>query len=157
MIPAVIAGATRHLDAPHGWDEAKEGHCGKLPIQDVVDDRDGFATRRMISAWEMLPAEVAAMSAGGKVLLSIVGTAHPPVWLDVSLPFPTWKPPLQEGLGVLVTLLEGIYSPKEIVTWLGSSHPMLQGDIPLRMIMKGDLPKVIAYVRALVGALDVQG
>lgn len=33
----------------------------------------------MTSAWEPTPAELAALNAGGKVYLRVVGTEHPPV------------------------------------------------------------------------------
>ncbi|WP_206185849.1 hypothetical protein [Sphingosinicella sp. BN140058] len=40
----------------------------------------------MVSAWEPTPAEVAAIAAGAKVLLRIVGQGHPPVAVYVGDP-----------------------------------------------------------------------
>jgi hypothetical protein len=157
MIPGVIEGATRHLGAPVGWDEAKEGHCGVLPILDVVEGPEGAQTRRMVSAWEPTQAEISALAAGGSVHLSIVGVIHPPVWLDVATPWPAWRPVQGPTLVELMALLESLYSPRDVVTWMGTRHPLLQGQIPLAMVMKGELGKVLDFVRLLVAAKETAG
>lgn len=79
MIPARIQGATRVLGAPTGWTPETSGPCRGLPI------RDGSAgdVPVMESAWEPTPAELAALNAGGKVYLRIVGSGHPPVMVYV--------------------------------------------------------------------------
>jgi hypothetical protein len=51
-----------------------------LAIRDVVTE-GGLPV--MWSLWEPTPDEIAAIAAGAKVLLSVVGTAHPPVGLYV--------------------------------------------------------------------------
>jgi hypothetical protein len=86
MIPTRIAGATRYLGAPVGWEPDKDGPCAHLAIQDA--QLDG-GTNVMVSAWEPTPGELAAMNAGNPVYLQIVGTAHPPVFVWVEAAEPT--------------------------------------------------------------------
>ena len=78
MIPARIEGATIMYGAPEGWDEARGGLCGVLPVRQEPP--------YLLSAWPPLPEELAALNAGGSVLLHIVGSAHPVVALCVSNP-----------------------------------------------------------------------
>lgn len=75
MMPARIAGCTRTLGAPAGWTPETSGPCCGLPI------RDGLSgdVACMTSCWEPTPGELAALNAGGKVYLRILGTRHPPV------------------------------------------------------------------------------
>lgn len=75
MIPARIAGATHHLGAPKGWKPEEDGNCCHLAVRVV----EGNVWQ---SAWEPTPAEVAAISAGAKIVLSVVG-GQPPVMLSV--------------------------------------------------------------------------
>lgn len=84
MIPKRIAGATRYLGAPPGWEPEKDGECSHLAILDVK--RGDLPV--MISAWEPTPTEIEAMQAGRPIYLQIVGTAHPPVsvWVDTEQP-----------------------------------------------------------------------
>lgn len=81
MIPNRITGATRALGAPKDWDAERDGSCCVLPILDVLPL--GGEPHRMVSSWQPTPAEAAAIAAGAPVLLHVVGTAHPPVWLAV--------------------------------------------------------------------------
>lgn len=74
MIPARISGATHHLGAPKGW-KPEDGNCCHLAVRVV----DGNVWQ---SAWEPTPAEIAAISAGAKIVLSVVG-GQPPVMLSV--------------------------------------------------------------------------
>jgi hypothetical protein len=76
VIPKRIAGATRYLGAPPGWDPEKNGDCSHLAIVDTQMDN---GTPVMISAWEPTPAEIERMAAGKPVYLQVVGTGHPPV------------------------------------------------------------------------------
>lgn len=80
MIPKRIAGATRYLGAPEGWNPDADGDCAHLAIQDT--QLDG-GTPVMVSAWEPTPAEIAALNEGKPVYLQIVGTSHPPVMVWV--------------------------------------------------------------------------
>lgn len=82
MIPARIEGCTRVLGAPVGWTPETSGPCRGLPIRDEVNGDMPV----MISVWEPTPAEAAAIAAGGKIALRIVGTGHPPValWVEES-------------------------------------------------------------------------
>jgi hypothetical protein len=75
MIPGRIAGATRVLGVPTGWDKDRDGPCGGLPVRDGVTG--------MESAWFPTSEEIAAIVAGAPVILEIVGRGHPPVMLSV--------------------------------------------------------------------------
>ena len=85
MIPGRIPLATRVLGAPENWDPAVHGPCGGLPILDHVDEH---GVPWMVSAWTPLPEEIAAIVAGGSVLLWQQGVNHPVVGLAVSEPTP---------------------------------------------------------------------
>lgn len=74
MIPARIAGATHYMGAPKGWKPEEDGNCCHLAVR-VTDNV-------WESAWEPTPAEVAAISAGAKIVLRVVG-GQPPVMLCV--------------------------------------------------------------------------
>lgn len=82
MIPARIEGCTRALGAPRGWTPETSGACVGLPIR---DEQSGDMPC-MVSAWEPTPAELQAIIAGAKIMLRVVGTAHPPVALYVGEP-----------------------------------------------------------------------
>ena len=71
MIPLPIAGATRVL--------AKDQEAyRRLHIRD--ENHDGVNV--MVSAWEPSPEQLKILNAGGKVVLMVIGTVHPPVALD---------------------------------------------------------------------------
>jgi hypothetical protein len=75
VIVAVVEGYTRVLGAPPGWTAETSGRCGVLPVrEEVLGDLPC-----MTSAWEPTPDELAALVAGGKVYLRVVGQGHPPV------------------------------------------------------------------------------
>jgi len=82
MIPARIFECTRVLGAPPGWTPETSGPCLGLPIRDEINGD----LPCMVSAWEPTPDELAALNAGAKVMLRIVGSGHPPVWLYVGDP-----------------------------------------------------------------------
>ena len=84
MLPQRIQGATRVLGAPRDWDDAKHGPCMGLPVLDLPSENQG--PPRMVSAWEPTPEEMAAIAAGGPVLLFITGHSHPVVSLGVQDP-----------------------------------------------------------------------
>lgn len=69
MIIARIEGFTRELGKSQGY--------RGLPIKDEVHD----GTPYMTSAWEPTPQELAALNAGGKVYLRVMGNVHAPVML----------------------------------------------------------------------------
>jgi hypothetical protein len=81
MIPKRIAGATRYLGAPKGWEPEADGDCSHLAIVDVPSTNGGSPV--MISAWEPTPKELEALVAGAPVYLQVVGSAHPPVMVWV--------------------------------------------------------------------------
>lgn len=80
MLPVRIEGATRILGAPAGWNPQSNGPCCGLAIKDEVVD----AMPYMTSAWEPTPSDLQALTAGGRVMLRILGTGHPPVamWIQ---------------------------------------------------------------------------
>lgn len=80
MIPVVIPGATRALGAPGNWNPQISGPCGALPVRDGVHPGSHHF---MESAWKPEPDELAALNAGGSVVLRIVSTVHPVVALYV--------------------------------------------------------------------------
>ena len=84
MIPKRIAGATRYLGAPQGWEPERNGPCGHLAVRDVTAGSLPICE----SAWEPTPKELALLNAGGSVVLRVVG-GQPPVMLYVE--------PLKEG------------------------------------------------------------
>lgn len=68
----------RVLGAPPGWDQA-ELPCVALPI--TVTTVSGMAA--MLSWWRPSPEELAALNAGKRIQLCILGVTHPPVELSV--------------------------------------------------------------------------
>jgi len=56
-----------------------QGYKG-LSVADVVYDTGEPA---MITLWQPTPAELVRLAAGGNVQLTIMGSAHPPVLLEV--------------------------------------------------------------------------
>ncbi len=95
MMVGRIAGATRNLGAPPGWERDKHGACGGLPIRDEMHSP---GLPRMVSAWIPTPGELAALQAGAPIYLHVIGATHPPVWVGVGLPpaeqAPSGQPPL---------------------------------------------------------------
>jgi hypothetical protein len=75
MLPLRISNATRILA-----ETQDEYHA--LAIRDEVVD----GTPVMMSLWEPTPRELELLRAGGRVRLTILGTAHPPVALNVHPP-----------------------------------------------------------------------
>lgn len=71
-LPLAIEGATRRLA------ETQDEYFTLHIRDDVVD-----GVPIMTSAWEFSAAELAALAAGGKLHLSIVGYGHPPIMLAV--------------------------------------------------------------------------
>jgi len=72
MIIKRIAGTTRTLGK-------SQGYLG-LPIRDVSWIGGAPA---MQSAWEPSPDEIAAINKGAPVILSVIGSGHPPVMITV--------------------------------------------------------------------------
>lgn len=77
MIIKHIAGATRVIGK-------SQGYIG-LPLRDETINCTvrGPATPCMVTAWEPTPAEIERIRAGAPVLLRVLGTAHPPVMIEV--------------------------------------------------------------------------
>lgn len=72
MIAKMISGVTRVLGK-------SQGYVG-LPIRDVkLPDGNNC----MISSWELTPAEIEMIKAGGCITLHVLGTMHPPVIMSV--------------------------------------------------------------------------
>lgn len=79
MLIARIEGCTRVLGEPENWTPDTSGKVSGLPIRDELNG-DYPA---MVSAWEPTPLELAALVAGEKVYLRVLGRGHPPVMLTV--------------------------------------------------------------------------
>ena len=77
MIISMIKGATRVLGKSQGF-------LG-LPVRDtMIHERvTGPGTPCMETAWEPTPDELAALNAGAKVVVRIIGSAHPPIMVEV--------------------------------------------------------------------------
>ncbi len=77
---AMIEGATRIIGK-------SQGYLG-LPLRDEAVDCTvgGEATPCMVTAWQPTPDELARLNAGASVHLRILGTAHPPVMVEVGEP-----------------------------------------------------------------------
>lgn len=72
-----IEGATRVLGK-------SQGYLG-LPLRDVEVNCTvgGPATPGMQTAWLPDPGEIARIAAGAPVILTVIGSAHPPVMIEV--------------------------------------------------------------------------
>jgi len=72
-----IEGATRVIGK-------SQGYLG-LPLRDeaISCTVGGPDTPCMVTAWEPTPAEIARINSGAPVLLRVLGTAHPPVMIEV--------------------------------------------------------------------------
>jgi hypothetical protein len=90
MQPGAIRNHTRDMGKPADWDEEKHGPCKTLKIRDdLIEERYPV----MWSAWLPTPEEMEAIAKGAPIHLAIVGTSHPPVWIEVGDP----PPPEKEG------------------------------------------------------------
>lgn len=71
-----ISGCTRTIGK-------SQGYLG-LPLRDVILDCSvgGDETPAMQTAWFPTPDELAAINAGAPIILTVIGTGHPPVMLD---------------------------------------------------------------------------
>lgn len=58
-----------------------QGYRG-LPIRDEV----GQHGPQMVSSWQPTAEELRLLAAGAPIYLTVLGTAHPPVLLEVGLP-----------------------------------------------------------------------
>lgn len=71
MMINAIEGATRRIGKSQGY----KG----LPLRDEV----GHFGPQMVTSWQPTPAEIAAIAAGAPIYLTVLGSAHPPVMLEV--------------------------------------------------------------------------
>ena len=80
MIGRRISGSNVRFGPPEGWNEATQGSCADLFVK-VTKQIGGEVYCE--SAWEPTPEELAALVAGGSVILRVVGN-QPPValWVD---------------------------------------------------------------------------
>lgn len=82
-----IEGHTRELGAPPNWNPETSGPCVGLPIRDEVLG----SMPVMVSRWQPTPEEISAIMSGAGIYLTVCGTSHPPVMLDVR------RPPTETG------------------------------------------------------------
>jgi len=60
-----------------------QGYLG-LPLRDVVENCSvgGEGTPAMQTAWLPTPEEIEAINSGAPIILTVIGTAHPPVRME---------------------------------------------------------------------------
>lgn len=77
MIIATPIGCTRIIGKAQGYHG--------LPLRDdtMIDTTTGLTVATMTSCWEPTPTELAALSAGAKIMVTLYGTAHPPIMVSV--------------------------------------------------------------------------
>ena len=80
MNPVDHPNTTRRFGAPADWTPERDGACGTLSIADV----EGAGGLFMESLWRPTPEELAALQAGGAVVLGIRGVVHPVVYVSVT-------------------------------------------------------------------------
>lgn len=71
-----LADCTRRMGAPADWNHAEQGICHTIEIC----DREGW----MMSGWQLSEAEIERLRNGGHLWLSIQGTCHPVISLQVA-------------------------------------------------------------------------
>lgn len=79
MIPAEQRPFTRFVCPDRDWPLEAQEAAGHLQLRDI----DGPLGPMMQTLWEPTPDEIARINAGAKVVLTVLGTAHPHVALDV--------------------------------------------------------------------------
>lgn len=79
MNPVVIENHNVTFGAPRDWTPETSGDCRPLAVR-VGMNGD---LPMLESAWEPTPEELAMIAQGGRVVLRIIGSSHPPVWLHV--------------------------------------------------------------------------
>lgn len=75
MLPQFTERTTRMLNAPTDWNREKHGPCVGLP----VTDSEGV----MYSYWHVSLRERWLILFGRKIRLCVLGSAHPPVAMDM--------------------------------------------------------------------------
>lgn len=81
MKPGKIEGATVNLAKPVDWDDERDGKCGSLWVT-LQGWPDGLAAFK--SAWVPSETELLLLNAGFPVILTVIGSNHPPVSIHVS-------------------------------------------------------------------------
>lgn len=74
MQPVRTETTTSVLGAPQGWDAAKDGPCGGLPVTRT--------STSFYSYWRPTDSELADIANGKPIRLCVFGSGHPPVMLD---------------------------------------------------------------------------
>jgi hypothetical protein len=80
MVPVVFPEANFVLCAPSDWDTKVDGICNDLHV--IRDNSQNTFT----SFWHPDVAELAALNAGGSVMLVVKASAHPPIILATTDP-----------------------------------------------------------------------
>ncbi len=85
MLKKAIEGWNAAPGAPPGWDPARDGECGALPIRvhpaKALKDST-VRVQQCESAWEPTPRELDMLNQGGQIVLRVIGW-QPPVALYV--------------------------------------------------------------------------
>jgi hypothetical protein len=74
-----IKGCTRRIGATAGWDHEKDGLCHTIEVLDQEVDGHNW----MQTAWLPTVRELEQLNAGYPIILSILGTRHPVVSLQI--------------------------------------------------------------------------
>lgn len=79
MIPGSIPDPHVIMQAPAGWDEKAQGHCGRLPIRLEAHDGAQF----IVSAWIPSEEEIERLRQGAAIYLFISVPRQPITALSV--------------------------------------------------------------------------
>jgi hypothetical protein len=74
---------TRRFGPPADWVPEAHGECGTLWVADVLD---AAGQPFMETMWRPSEVEIAALAAGGHIVLGVRGTVHPVVYMGTSSP-----------------------------------------------------------------------
>lgn len=70
----------KELGRPVNWDDDKGIECSSLPVHAYESNGYHF----MLSVWRPSPEERDKIANGGDIVLTVIGSTHPPVTLHVS-------------------------------------------------------------------------
>lgn len=76
-----FAGQMVLLSPPAGYNDTHDDKCGVLPVMQVIHAPDG---PYMVSVWRPSDEDIQRLANGEFIMLTIYGTQHPPVSLQVT-------------------------------------------------------------------------
>ncbi len=142
MLIARIPNATRTIGK-------SQGYLG-LPLRDEVRSTtvDGPATPCMVTAWEPTPDELDRINAGEKIHLVVLGTAHPPVMIEVPWPADpqSWKAGVDDSADPpMITSMHSIAGRLSHRTPMGEFIRMLRAAVQIdnRTLLGNDIQRCL--------------